>query len=110
MQQSLTNNPIIDNTNNNLLKEIDKEKSVKHRYGEYKNVLLTDAEMEKLKAEFPKDYQERIERLSDYIASKGVSYKSHLATIRVWAKKDKQTEVKTKSAYCMETEDIPLPY
>lgn len=59
----------------------------KHRYGEYQNVLLTDNELDKLKSEFP-DLEERIERLSEYIASKGAKYKSHLATIRSWARKD----------------------
>ncbi len=63
-------------------------KAVKHKYGEYNNVLLTDEELEKLKGEFP-DCAERIERLSDYIASKGTAYKSHYATIRNWAKKEK---------------------
>lgn len=62
-------------------------KKTKHKYGEYKNVLLTDDELEKLKAEFPQDWQERIERLSEYIASTGRKYKNHLATIRVWARK-----------------------
>lgn len=62
----------------------------KHKYGEYKNVLLTDEEYEKLKDEFPNDYEERIERLSSYIASKGAKYKNHLATIRNWARKDRE--------------------
>lgn len=60
----------------------------RHKYGEYNNVLLSDEDMAKLQNEFP-DWQERIERLSSYIASKGVSYKNHLATIRNWARKDK---------------------
>lgn len=59
----------------------------KHRYGEYNNVLLTDEELAKLKEEYP-DYEERIERLSSYVASTGKSYKSHYATIRNWARKD----------------------
>ena len=63
-------------------------KPVKHKHGEYANVLLTDEELEKLKAEYP-DWQERIERLSSYVASTGKSYKSHYATIRNWARKDK---------------------
>lgn len=63
------------------------KKPTKHKYGEYNNVLLTDAELEKLKAEYP-DYEERIERLSSYVASTGKSYKSHYATIRNWARKD----------------------
>lgn len=63
-------------------------KPVRHKYGQYKNVLLTDDDMTKLKAEFPKDWNERIERLSEYIASKGAKYKNHLATIRAWARKE----------------------
>lgn len=59
----------------------------KHKYGEYKNVLLTDDELEKLKAEYA-DYLDRIERLSSYIASTGKAYKSHYATIRNWARAD----------------------
>ena len=57
------------------------------KYGEYGNVILSDSDIEKLKSEFP-DWQQRIERLSEYIASSGKKYKSHLATIRSWAKKD----------------------
>lgn len=64
-------------------------KPVRHKYGEYKNVLLTDQDMEKLQAEFASDWQERIERLSAYMASTGKTYKNHLATIRNWARKDK---------------------
>jgi hypothetical protein len=64
-------------------------KPVKHKYGEYKNVLLTDDELEKLKDEYL-DWEERIERLSSYVASTGKSYKSHYATIRNWARKDQE--------------------
>ena len=63
------------------------ERPRKHKYGEYKNVLLTDDEFEKLKAEYA-DYLDRIERLSSYIASTGKVYKSHYATIRNWARAD----------------------
>ena len=68
-------------------KENKKEKNV---YGEFKNVLLTDDELEKLKQRFP-DYELRIEKLSNYIASKGAKYKSHYATILSWARNDKET-------------------
>ena len=64
-------------------------KAVKHKYGEYANVLLTDEELDKLKESFH-DWEDRIERLSEYIASSGKKYKSHYATIRSWAKKDQQ--------------------
>lgn len=100
------NNLLLDNTNNTLLKEINKEKSIRHRYGEYNNVLLSDIEMEKLKEEFPRDYKDRIERLSEYMAYKGVSYKGHLATIRNWARREKSTQTK----YCVATEEDDLPY
>ena len=63
-------------------------KPVRHKYGMYKNVLLSDEDYQKLQAEFPHDYSERIDRLSEYIASTGKKYKSHLATIRAWARKD----------------------
>ena len=74
----------------NISKDILK-KPVRHKYGAYKNVLLSDDDLEKLKTEFPKDWESRIERLSEYIASSGKSYKNHLATIRSWARKDKPT-------------------
>ena len=74
--------------NNNISPSPKAKKPVKHKYGEYQNVLLTDEELEKLKEEYF-DYEERIERLSSYIASKGTKYKSHYATIRNWARKDK---------------------
>ena len=66
-----------------------KEKPRKHKYGQYQNVLLSDDELEKLKTEFPSDWQERIERVSEYCASKGKTYKDYLATIRSWARKDR---------------------
>lgn len=73
-----------------------KEKPVKHRYGEYKNVLLSDEDLEKLKSEFPDDYESRIEKLSAYMEMSGKTYKNYLATIRNWASKEK-TEPKQEA-------------
>ena len=70
----------------------DEEKNKKHKYGEYKNVLLTDEEMEKVKAEFPDDGAERIEAVSEYVAGSGKTYKNFLAVIRNWARKDKKEQ------------------
>jgi len=75
--------------------EKEEEKKIKptrHKYGLYENVLFNDTDYSKLITEFPLDYQDRIERLSEYIASSGKTYKNHLATIRSWAKKDKPKE------------------
>ena len=73
-----------------------KEKPQKHKYGQYQNVLLSDDELEKLKTEFPVDWEERIERVSEYCASKGVTYKNYLATIRAWARKERPKIVPVK--------------
>ena len=77
-------------TNKSNTKESNtKKKEPRHKYGEYQNVLLSDSDIEKLKTEFPTDWEERIERLSYYMESKGKSYKNHLATIRNWARRDR---------------------
>lgn len=70
------------------------DKPTRHKYGFYKNVLLSDEDIEKLKTEFPHDWEQRIERLSEYIASKGAKYKNHLATIRAWARKEVKPDAK----------------
>jgi cob(I)alamin adenosyltransferase len=80
---------------------------VKHKYGEYNNVLLTDEELYKLKTEYS-DYEERIERLSSYVASTGKRYKSHYATIRNWARKDAEVKPmnRTKQTKAEELDDF----
>ena len=99
-QNSLPNNYLDNNTDNYLDKENksgaaappapsgEDKKPVKHKHGEYRNVLLTDEELAKLRQQFPHDLPARIERLSEYIASTGKKYKSHYATIRAWASRD----------------------
>lgn len=85
-------------------KEIDKEldtdkekdilfpKQTKHKYGEYKNVLLTDTEYGKLKERFP-DVDARIKKLDEGIELKGYKYKSHYLAIIKWAEKDKPSPI-----------------
>lgn len=69
----------------------------RHKFGECQNVLLSDTDLAKLKSEFPNDWEERIERLSSYMASKGKTYKNHLATIRNWARRDSELQSKRAS-------------
>ena len=71
----------------NRLDKINKEKYIKRKYGSFENVELTDEEYQKLKDRF-NNYEEKIENLSSYIASKGAKYKSHYATILNWSRKD----------------------
>lgn len=59
----------------------------KRKYGQFNNVLLSDDEYNKLKERF-NDYNDKIENLSGYIASKGDKYKNHYATILNWARKE----------------------
>lgn len=76
----------------------DNPKPARHKYGQYQNVLLTDEQLEKLKSEFPSDWQDRIERVSGYVQSSGKHYKDYLATIRNWAKRDQQSNQSNKVA------------
>ena len=64
-----------------------KKREERHKYGEYKNVLLSDEELERLQKELP-DWQNMVERLSEYIASSGKKYKSHYATLRSWHRRE----------------------
>ena len=68
-----------------------KKREERHRYGEYKNVLLSDEELERLQKELP-DWQNMVERLSEYIASSGKKYKSHYATLRSWNRREPKSK------------------
>ena len=94
-QQKLDNERYVNDTSTNRgtnrgtnRKNSRQKKDVRHKYGIYQNVLLSDEDMEKLKTEFPADYEDRIERVSMYCKSKGKSYSDYLATIRNWARKE----------------------
>ena len=60
-------------------------KETKHKYGEYKNVLLTDSEYEKLKKDYGEEETNKaITYLDEYIEMKGYKAKSHNLAIRKW--------------------------
>ena len=66
-------------------KEIDKEKDKKHKYGEFKHVLLNDKEKDKLLSELGEHkFNLVIKRLDEYIEETGKKYKNHNLTIRRW--------------------------
>lgn len=75
-------------------KKSKKKAEPKHKYGQYKNVLLSDTEMDKLREEFPHDWEARIEAVSTYVEKKGVVYKNFLAVIRDWEKRDEAQKAK----------------
>lgn len=74
-QGQLNNNILNTNKLNN--------NNIKHKYGEYKNVLLKDIELEKLKTEYS-NYEELIKYLDEYIEMKGYKAKSHYLCIKKW--------------------------
>lgn len=69
---------------------------MKHPYGIYNNVYLTDGEMDELIKSYPGEYQDMIENLSVYMRSKGKVYDDHYATIMKWKRED--TEKKRQQA------------
>ena len=61
------------------------KKPVKHKHGEFQNVLLTDPEFEKLADDFGSDLRDKaISFLDAYIEEKGYKSKSHNLAIRRW--------------------------
>ena len=61
--------------------------------GPYANVFLTDQELLKLQTQFPQDWQQRIERMGEYLASSGKSYSNYLAALQRWARRDREENV-----------------
>ena len=72
---------------NGRIVKLSKVKLNKNKYGQFRNVLLTDDEYEKVK-----DKLDILEELSMYMESKGKKYSSHYATILNWARRRKLEE------------------
>ena len=77
------------------------KKSVKHKHGDFQNVLLSDPEFEKLADDFGADLRDKaISFLDAYIEEKGYKSKSHNLAIRRWvidAVKENETKPKRYS-------------
>lgn len=91
-----------------------KRKPRRKRYGEYGHVLLTDDDLEKLKAKFPSDWQDWIRKLDEGIELKGYKYTNFYLAILNWAKRE---EKKPKAHHSMldsrfyeSTDDTELPF
>ena len=79
--------------------EIDSDREI---YGRYKNVSLTPSEYESLKNEYPLYADKYIEKLSEYMETKGKFYSNHYATILSWLKQD----IKPTNYSCKEGESL----
>lgn len=63
-------------------------KPEKHKYGEHRNVLLSDKELDALKEQYPEDYLQKIEALSRYIWERRKKYADHYRTLIKWLRED----------------------
>ena len=76
-------NSISNSNYNNEEKGVEKE--TKHKYGEYKHVLLTDKQLEKLKKDYGEDKTNTaIKFFDEYIQEKGYKCKDHNLAMRRW--------------------------
>lgn len=65
--------------------EIEKEKDIKHIYGEYKHIRLTTSEYDRLCSEFGTEQTNRAIRIVDeYCQTSGKKYKDYNLVIRKW--------------------------
>ena len=91
-------------SNSNLKNNLSGVSERPHPRGRYQNVFLSDIELSELQSDFPAVWQEYIERLSEYMASTGKTYKNHAATIRRWVAKDRHSNIPNYT--CKEDESL----
>ena len=85
--KDITNNYNINNNNKTSKKKSTKEP--RHKYGEFKNVLLSDKDLEKLKAEYGEELVEKyIKKMDEWIELNGRRYKNYYLALRQWMNKE----------------------
>ena len=86
--KDITNNYNINNNNNKTSKK-KTTKEVRHKYGEFKNVLLSDKDLEKLKTEYGEELVEKyIKKMDEWIELNGRRYKNYYLALRQWMNKE----------------------
>ena len=85
--KDITNNYNINNNNKASKKKTTKEP--RHKYGEFKNVLLSDKDLEKLKAEYGEELVEKyIKKMDEWLELNGKHYKNYYLALRQWMNKE----------------------
>ena len=74
----------------NEVPEAEEHKDLKHKYGKYNNVLLTDEEIKQLREKLPKDWEKWIEKFSEGLELKGYKYNNHYLAILQWEERSGQ--------------------
>ena len=82
--QSATQSANIDKQNKTKKENTANAVQKKTACGEFGNVLLTKNEFEKLKSQYPQEFEAIIDYLSSYIEMKGYKAKSHYLAIQKW--------------------------
>ena len=85
-------------------------KEPRHKYGEYKNILLTDKELEKLISDYGKPIiDEYIQKMDEWIELNGKRYKNYNLALRKWLKNAKiePTKKETSNSVNQFTNFIP---
>ena len=89
-EQQVNNNRTTSEQQVNTNKNVKNNKNdKKNKYGEFKNVALTEKEYNTIAEKYGVDkLKKKIVDLDSYIESTGKKYKSHNATIQAWIRKD----------------------
>jgi len=86
----------VTNTSKDKIREvkISKDKEIKHKHGEYKNILLSEKEFDKLLKDYWKSTLDKyMQILDEWIEMKWYKYKNHNLALRSWIKRDKDSWV-----------------
>lgn len=71
----------------------------KHKHGEFGHVLLTDKELDKLRADFPDKHESMIRGLDEYLEMHpSKRYNNHNLTMRRWEREDREKALQTVPA------------
>jgi hypothetical protein len=88
--------PTTTNKDKKEKKDNKRENPPKRRYGEFKKVLLTDEELDKLKEKLGEQTTaEYIQRLDYYVGTRKDKYSSHYRVILKWVGDDKKKKQET---------------
>jgi DNA-binding PadR family transcriptional regulator len=90
------NTDVNTDVNTDIYKQDKPAKSQKHKHGEYKHVILTSDEYQKLCEEWgEQEVLRMIKILDEGIETKGYKYKNHNLALRKWRANEKQARPKT---------------
>lgn len=92
------------NTNKQSTNKQNTKEQIKHKYGEYQHVLLTDKEHTHLVELYGDSLDEHIKILDEYIETSGKNYKNHSLVLQKWVhdewtKRSKNNPVKLDSKF-----------